>query len=68
MIGDGITDIQAGIAAGTKTVYIGQRKEYVMDAFETHSVQPDYIVSSLNAAVAVIEKQLRETQRLKPAR
>lgn len=67
MIGDGITDIQAGISAGTKTIYIGQRKEYVLDAFEKHGIQPDSIVSSLAAAVAEIEKQVSETEILKPA-
>lgn len=68
MIGDGITDIQAGIAAGTKTIYIGQRKEYVMDAFEKHCIQPDCVVPSLAAAVAVIEKQISEAEILDPAR
>ena len=64
MIGDGITDVQAGVSAGTKTIYIGQRKEYVMDAFGRHGVGPDYIVRDLSAAVAVIEKQLTEEQTL----
>jgi len=67
MIGDGITDIQAGIAAGTKTIYVGQRKEYVMDAFEKHSIQPDCYVPSLEGAVTVIEEQIKEAEILDPA-
>ena len=57
MIGDGITDIQAGRAAGTRTIFIGQAKEYIMDAFEAHGVQPDFIVRDLSSAVAIIERQ-----------
>ena len=67
MIGDGITDIEAGSAAGAKTIYIGQSKEYILDAFERRRVQPHSIVPNLTAAVAIIERQIKESKLLDPA-
>jgi D-glycero-D-manno-heptose 1,7-bisphosphate phosphatase len=56
MIGDGVTDIEAGRAAGTRTVFIGQSKPYVFEAFEKHGVQPDFMASSLTDAVEIIKQ------------
>jgi hypothetical protein len=47
MIGDGFTDIEAGGAAGTRTVFIGQSKPYIFEAFEKHGIQPDFITLTL---------------------
>jgi D-glycero-D-manno-heptose 1,7-bisphosphate phosphatase len=57
MIGDGVTDIEAGRAAGTHTVFIGQSKPYVFDEFEKHGVQPDFIAPTLTDAVEIIKKR-----------
>jgi D,D-heptose 1,7-bisphosphate phosphatase len=57
MIGDGVTDIEAGRAAGTRTVFIGQSKPYVFEAFEKHEIQPDYMAPNLAGAVRIIMKQ-----------
>lgn len=56
MIGDGITDIEAGIAAGTRTIFIGQAKPYVLDTFRQHGVQPGSIAPDLASAVERIKK------------
>ncbi len=58
MIGDGITDIEAGRAAGTRTVFIGQSKPYIFDAFEKHGIQPDFMSSTLAGAVKIIQEQV----------
>lgn len=58
MIGDGITDIEAGRAAGTRTVFIGQSKPYIFEAFEKHGMQPDFMSPTLAGAVEIIKEQV----------
>ncbi len=58
MIGDGISDIEAGVAAGTRTIFVGQSKPYILDAFEQHGISPDFIASSLFDAVIHIQQQM----------
>lgn len=58
MIGDGVSDIEAGSAAGTRTVFIGQSKPYVFEAFEKHRVQPDFMAPTLVEAVEIIKQQV----------
>jgi D-glycero-D-manno-heptose 1,7-bisphosphate phosphatase len=58
MIGDGVTDIEAGRAAGTHTVFIGQSKPYVFEAFEKHGVQPDFMAPTLTGAMEIIKQQV----------
>ena len=62
MIGDGVTDIEAGRAAGTRTVFVGQSKPYVFEAFEKHGVQPDFMAPSLKAAAEIIKQQVAVNQ------
>ena len=54
LIGDGITDIVAGQAAGVCTLFLSSRKPYILDELFRQKVQPDYIVGSLVEAVQVI--------------
>jgi D,D-heptose 1,7-bisphosphate phosphatase len=54
IVGDGITDVQAGIAAGVKTVFVNLRKCYLCEELAGQGVQPDYFVSSLTEAATVI--------------
>jgi len=42
MVGDGVTDIQAGRAAGTKTGFFGPRKCDACKVLSDLSLQPDY--------------------------
>lgn len=54
MIGDGVTDIIAGRAAGTTTLFASSRKCYNCDSLIEHKAWPDYIVGDLAEAVFVI--------------
>jgi D-glycero-D-manno-heptose 1,7-bisphosphate phosphatase len=57
MVGDGITDIQAGQAAGTKTILLyPSLKCYICEELSRRRVQPDHIVSSLLQASELIRK------------
>jgi len=47
MVGDGVTDIQAGAAAGAKTILIGTRKCYLCDELVRQNVRPMLMVDSL---------------------
>jgi D-glycero-D-manno-heptose 1,7-bisphosphate phosphatase len=58
MIGDGVIDIEAGRAAGTRTVFIGQSKPYVFEAFEKHGIQPDFMAPTLAGAAQIIKQQV----------
>ena len=55
MIGDGITDIQAGQAAGCKTILIGRMKCDLCKIMEDEQVKPDYIAPNLYKAMLIIE-------------
>ena len=54
MVGDGINDLQAGIAAGTRTLFVNPRKCYFCEELVRQGVQPDYFVSNLGEAATVI--------------
>jgi len=54
MVGDGIADLQAGAAAGTKTLFVSSRKCYLCEELTRQGVQPDYFVSSAEEAATVI--------------
>lgn len=54
MLGDGVTDMCAGRAAGTITVFVNSRKCYNCDSLVEHDVWPDYLVGNLTEAVSLI--------------
>ncbi len=56
MIGDSITDIQAGASAGCTTFLIGQLKCDLCRIMEKSGVKPDFIVPSLLEAVRIINR------------
>jgi len=58
MIGDGITDIQAGSSAGCKTILIGRVKCDLCKMMEDKGVKPDYIAQNLNKASIIIEQEM----------
>lgn len=47
MIGDGVTDVEAGLAAGVKTAFIGPRKTDAIAIFEEKGLNPDLWVDNL---------------------
>ena len=53
-IGDGITDVLAGQAAGVQTILISSKKLYLYDALAQRNANPDYIVDNLDDAVEII--------------
>lgn len=58
MVGDGLNDIQAGKAAGCKTILVTSLKmEQVERFFGKGAVVPDYIVPDLRAALKVIREE-----------
>ena len=54
MVGDGITDVQAGQSAGVQTLFVSSRKCYICDQLSEQETDPDYIVKNLPEAVYVI--------------
>jgi D-glycero-D-manno-heptose 1,7-bisphosphate phosphatase len=53
MIGDSAVDIEAGSAAGCKTIFVGKKKCYI---WEKMQVEPDHIVPDLYQASKLIKK------------
>ena len=47
MIGDGITDIQAGVNAGCKTIFIGRMKYDLANLIEDTGVKPNFVAPNL---------------------
>lgn len=56
MVGDGVTDVIAGRAAGTTTLFVSSRKCYTCDSLVERGVWPDYMAGDLREAVNIIEK------------
>ena len=46
-VGDALTDVQAGKAAGCKTVLIGQMTDMLNRMMKKHNAVPDFMISSL---------------------
>lgn len=59
MIGDGITDIQAGINAGCKSILIGRMKYDLCNLIEDTGIKPNFIAPNLFKASLIIEKEVR---------
>jgi D-glycero-D-manno-heptose 1,7-bisphosphate phosphatase len=59
MIGDGITDIQAGQKAGCKTILIGRAKCDLCNLMEDENIKADHIAPNLYKASLIIEKEER---------
>jgi D-glycero-D-manno-heptose 1,7-bisphosphate phosphatase len=60
MIGDGLTDIKAGNAAGCKSIFIGDFKCDLCRQMEVMAVKPHFIASNLFEASKLIKKQEEE--------
>jgi D-glycero-D-manno-heptose 1,7-bisphosphate phosphatase len=57
MIGDGITDIQAGKSAGTRTILIGKMKCELCHRFSEVNCGPEAVCADLLEAAGVIERE-----------
>ena len=56
MVGDGLTDIEAGKSAGCKTILIGNMKCDLCRLMDEKNIRPDYIVKNLYMAKEVINR------------
>jgi D-glycero-D-manno-heptose 1,7-bisphosphate phosphatase len=54
MIGDGLTDIQAGKRAGVKTILLGRMKCELCHLMDEEDARPDSIASNLDEVVQII--------------
>jgi histidinol phosphatase-like enzyme len=57
MIGDGVNDIQAGAAAGCKTILIGRMKCDLCKILEDEGVKPDFIALNLYKASLITQNE-----------
>ena len=62
MVGDSITDIQAGKRAGCRTILIGNSKCDLCKFLQAKKIRPDYIVRDILSAARLVEKLLRRTR------
>ena len=58
MVGDGITDVAAGQAAGCRTVLVGRMKCELCQLMEEHKARPDAVCAGLPAAAGLIAGNL----------
>ena len=56
IVGDGLTDIEAGKRAGCKTILIGNMKCDLCRLMDEKNIRPDYIVSNLYMAKDAINR------------
>jgi len=57
MIGDGLTDIEAGKRAGTRTILIGNMKCELCHRIRERNIDPDAITSNLSEATRYISRE-----------
>ena len=60
MIGDGVTDVQAGRQAGVKTIFLGPQKCDACKIFERLDIRPDHWAADLREAVLKIAADTAE--------
>ncbi len=58
IVGDSLTDIEAGRDAGCKTILVGYLKSYLSKVIDETGVRPDFVMPSLLDAVRVIKKEV----------
>jgi len=61
VVGDSLTDVKAGKAAGCRTILIGSLKCDLCRLMEVEGVKPDHIVADLLGASKTIEKEIDES-------
>lgn len=57
MIGDGLSDVQAGKAVGCTTIWLGNLKCEICKAMDENGVRPDYAELTLHDAARLIEER-----------
>lgn len=64
MIGDGISDIQAGLHAGCRTIFIGRWKCEICQFTQDSDVRPDLVAKDLWEACHIIQSEIASPSRL----
>jgi histidinol-phosphate phosphatase family protein len=59
MVGDGLTDIEAGTRAGCHTIFIGQWKPEYSQFIRPSDLRPTFVAKDLREAANIIEIDLR---------
>jgi D-glycero-D-manno-heptose 1,7-bisphosphate phosphatase len=59
MVGDGLTDIQAGKSAGCRTILIGKEKCELCHRMEQENTKPDFICENLLHSASIITSNSR---------
>lgn len=59
MIGDGIADLQAGLRAGCRTVFIGRWKCEICQMVESNDVRPHLVATDLWEACQLIQAEVQ---------
>lgn len=57
MIGDGLTDAEAGQAAGCRTILVAHMSSLLSKMIQQKNLYPDFVASSLLEASKIIEKE-----------
>jgi D,D-heptose 1,7-bisphosphate phosphatase len=69
MIGDGLTDMQAGKSAGCHTILLGKMKCELCHLMDEQDARPDFVAANLLEAANIVKRQktqrTRSTQRTK---
>lgn len=63
LVGDSVTDIAAGKAAGCKTILIGYLKSDLSRLIEEKNTKPNHIAPSLLEAAKIIKKELQDSKK-----
>ena len=63
MIGDGLTDIEAGSRAGCQTVFVGRWKCECCSFIRPHGLRPVYVAKDLWEAVGIVKAALNDDSR-----
>lgn len=66
MVGDGLTDIEAGHRAGCRTVFVGRWKCECCNFIEPHGLRPHFVAKDLWQAATIIRRILTESPPGKP--
>lgn len=61
MIGDGLTDVLAGHAAGCTTIFLGDHKCEICRVMHVQDARPDYVLPNLSGAVDLIGRSCMAT-------
>jgi len=64
MVGDGLTDIEAGARAGCRTIFIGRWKCEHCQFIHPHDLRPDFVAKDLWEAAQIVRGERLQTRPL----